>query len=193
MRHSTDQCDRPPVFLEKYIDAMDVLIINSAHHWNKGKMVANKWVYYMDGQPLANSEEYAMDELRRLALTKTIAWLDDRIMHNHTKAKVYMRSLSPRHFSGGEWDTGGRCDNNVFPLDQTNISSQVLLVDRIAEDALRGSRIRLLNITYISAFRDDAHIAKYKKDDQHQDCLHWCLPGPIDTWNAMLLKMLSTY
>ena len=117
-----------------------------------------------------------------------MAWLDDKITHNYTKAEVYMRSLSPRHFFEGEWDSGGRCDNNVVPVEKKNVSSQV--VDKIAEDAVRGTRIHLLNITYISAFRDDAHISKYKLDQQHQDCLHWCLPGVPDVWNEILYAKL---
>jgi len=23
------------------------------------------------------------------------------------------------------------------------------------------------------------------------DCLHWCLPGPVDMWNGMLLQRLA--
>jgi len=23
------------------------------------------------------------------------------------------------------------------------------------------------------------------------DCVHWCLPGPVDTWNEFLLQMLK--
>jgi hypothetical protein len=202
--------DRPPTFLEQHLGVIDVLVLNSAHHWNKGKVEANRWAFYMAGRPLLEYPGlYAMDDLRRLALSSIARWLHEQIVLNRTHAQVYFRSLSPRHFSGGDWDSGGRCDNNVFsPIEtQKNLSSSsssasssasapaasatpVLLLDRIAEDAVRGTRLRLLNITRISAFRDDAHIAKYKKTDQRQDCLHWCLPGIPDLWNEILYARL---
>ena len=25
------------------------------------------------------------------------------------------------------------------------------------------------------------------------DCLHWCLPGPIDTWNEIFLEMMKKW
>eukprot|EP00245_Coleochaete_scutata_P005534 TRINITY_DN19169_c0_g2_i1.p1 TRINITY_DN19169_c0_g2~~TRINITY_DN19169_c0_g2_i1.p1 ORF type:complete len:129 (+),score=17.81 TRINITY_DN19169_c0_g2_i1:58-387(+) len=64
-------------------------------------------------------------------------------------------------------------------------------IDTMAEDALRGMKnIRLLNITYLSQFRGEAHLSvwwlNYDAKSNVQDCLHWCLPGVPDTWNEIL-------
>lgn len=182
--------DRPVMFLQRFIGMMDVVVLNTGHHWNKGKINANRWVMHVDGQ--LNTDARFRDIAgfaRNFSLGKIIAWLDDQIIHNNTKAEVYMRSLSPRHFFEGEWDSGGRCDNNLVPVEEKNITGQVA-VDPIAESAVWGRRVHLLNITYISQFRDEAHISKYRPNQSGQDCLHWCLPGVPDVWNELLYANL---
>ena len=63
----------------------------------------------------------------------------------------------------------------------------------------RGGRIQLLDITEMAQLRPDGHPGPYRnfhpydKDSASNfqvDCLHWCLPGPIDTWNEMLMESL---
>ncbi|MCO5586730.1 hypothetical protein L7F22_040672 [Adiantum nelumboides] len=126
---------------------------------------------------------------RNFSLPKIVSWLDHQVVHNRTRTQIYMRSLSPRHFFEGEWDSGGRCDNNRVPVEEKNATSQ-LGKDPIAEGAVMGTRVHLLNITYISLFRDEAHISKYRPHQKGQDCLHWCLPGVPDVWNELLYAKL---
>ena len=60
-------------------------------------------------------------------------------------------------------------------------------------------RIKVLEITNIAQIRGDGHpnafmkfqpFAKEFKEQVINDCLHWCLPGPIDTWNDLLVESL---
>ena len=60
-------------------------------------------------------------------------------------------------------------------------------------------RLKLLDITLLANIRADGHPNSYRefqpfgKDHKkpiQNDCLHWCLPGPIDTWNDLLVESL---
>ncbi|GAB2241220.1 hypothetical protein Droror1_Dr00017995 [Drosera rotundifolia] len=51
---------------------------------------------------------------------------------------------------------------------------------------------------FLSLLRLDGHLGPYrwphpfskgKKSDKPNDCLHWCLPGPIDSWNDVIMQM----
>lgn len=60
------------------------------------------------------------------------------------------------------------------------------------------NRLKLLDITNLAQIRADGHPNGYRtlrdkiadKTPQgiRNDCLHWCLPGPIDTWNDLLVE-----
>ncbi|RVX06459.1 Protein trichome birefringence-like 19 [Vitis vinifera] len=44
--------------------------------------------------------------------------------------------------------------------------------------------------------RPDGHPSRYghwpnANVTLYNDCVHWCLPGPIDTWSDFLLEMLK--
>lgn len=181
--------DRPVMFLRKFIGVMDVLVLNTGHHWNKGKITGNKWVMHVSGEPIKKQKFHDIGYTRNFSVVKIMSWLDKQIVHKRTRAQIFMRSLSPRHFFEGEWDSGGRCDNNLVPVEKKNVTG-MMGIDPIAEGALMGTRVRLLNITYISLFRDEAHISKYRPNQKGQDCLHWCLPGVPDVWNELLYAKL---
>ncbi|OWM74380.1 hypothetical protein CDL15_Pgr013284 [Punica granatum] len=72
-------------------------------------------------------------------------------------------------------------------------------VQSAKEDArdIDGFRLEALDVTKLPLLRPDGHLAPYMypfpfadgvKDRVQNDCVHWCLPGPIDTWNEILLK-----
>uniref|UniRef100_J3MD71 Trichome birefringence-like C-terminal domain-containing protein n=1 Tax=Oryza brachyantha TaxID=4533 RepID=J3MD71_ORYBR len=53
----------------------------------------------------------------------------------------------------------------------------------------------LMDTTPAMVLRADGHPSRYghwahEKVTLYNDCVHWCLPGPIDLWNEMLLQML---
>ncbi|GLU12594.1 hypothetical protein SLE2022_292590 [Rubroshorea leprosula] len=56
--------------------------------------------------------------------------------------------------------------------------------DKILSDAVKGTKVEILDIMAIFNMRDEAHISYYGK--KANDCLHWCLPGVPDTWNELL-------
>uniref|UniRef100_A0A0A9DRV2 Trichome birefringence-like C-terminal domain-containing protein n=1 Tax=Arundo donax TaxID=35708 RepID=A0A0A9DRV2_ARUDO len=73
-----------------------------------------------------------------------------------------------------------------------------------AVGALRSSvdveRLKLLDTYSLSYLRPDGHVGPYRtpypfaKGSKNtasiqNDCLHWCVPGPVDAWNDLVVKM----
>jgi hypothetical protein len=182
--------DRPPAFLKNNLHRFHVLILNTGHHWNRGKLRANKWEMYLGGAPNNNRNIAVIWKAKNFTIHSVIKWLDAQLPH-HPQLKVFYRSISPRHFFNGDWDTGGRCDN-TNPLAKGSGIRLNHSEDTEAEGAVRGTRIRLLDVTALSRLRDEGHISRYsiKATPGVQDCLHWCLPGVPDTWNEILAAQL---
>lgn len=123
---------------------------------------------------------------------------------------VIVRTLSPTsHFEGGEWDRGGDCrrtrplmaanGTRMAGLDLDFHTAQVEEFDRakkaLEADGGKGERMVLMDTTPAMVLRPDGHPSRYghwahENVTLYNDCIHWCLPGPIDAWNEMLLQML---
>ena len=59
----------------------------------------------------------------------------------------------------------------------------------------KGQRFMLMDATAAMLMRPDGHPSRYghwpnEKVQLYNDCIQWCLPGPIDIWNDMLFQML---
>lgn len=120
---------------------------------------------------------------------------------------TFLRTFAPSHFEGGLWNTGGRCDRTrPFGVGEIDLRGAQLKLYEIqleefqkAEEAARrqGLKYRLLDVTLAALLRPDGHPSIYghRREDKvklYNDCIHWCLPGPIDAWNDFLLEMLET-
>ncbi|CAK7352412.1 unnamed protein product [Dovyalis caffra] len=136
--------DRPPGFLRQFLHKLDVLVLNTGHHWNRGKLKANRWVMYVGGMPNTN---------RRLAM-----------IGNAKNFTIHRKEVVQDESS-----------------------------DYSAGNAVKGTGVKLLDITALSQLRDEGHISQYSITAVKgvHDCLHWCLPGVPDTWNEILFARLS--
>ncbi|CDY16554.1 BnaC09g37190D [Brassica napus] len=182
--------DRPPAFLRQYLHKINVLVMNTGHHWNRGKLNGNRWVMHLNGVPNTNKKLAALGNAKNFTIHSTVSWVSSQLP-NHPGLKAFYRSLSPRHFVGGEWNTGGSC-NNTTPM---SIGKEVLQEessDYSAGHAVKGTGVKLLDITALSHIRDEGHISRFSISASKgvQDCLHWCLPGVPDTWNEILFAMI---
>ncbi|XP_043715222.1 protein trichome birefringence-like 14 [Telopea speciosissima] len=182
--------DRPAAFLRQYLSRFDVLILNTGHHWNRGKLRANRWVMYVNGMPNKDKKRAEIGNAKNFAVYSVIKWLNSQLPQ-HPRLKAFFRTISPRHFLNGDWNSGGSCDNTT-PLSRGAEVSKDESSDPVVESAVKGTGVKILDITALSELRDEGHMSRYsiKATEGVNDCLHWCLPGIPDTWNELLFAQL---
>ncbi|KAF9678952.1 hypothetical protein SADUNF_Sadunf07G0089800 [Salix dunnii] len=182
--------DRAPAFMRQFLHHFDVLVLNTGHHWNRGKITANHWVMYVNGKPLEDRRLMAVGNAKNLTVHSVARWLDSQLP-SHPRLRAFFRTISPRHFRNGDWNTGGNCDNTT-PFTGGSEVSQDESSDPVVAAAVKGTNITLLDITALSDLRDEGHISRYsvKATAGVNDCLHWCLPGIPDTWNELLVAQI---
>ncbi|VFQ68491.1 unnamed protein product [Cuscuta campestris] len=122
------------------------------------------------------------------------------------KGVTFLRTFTPSHFEGGDWNNGGNClrqkplrGNEIF-LEGVNLEMYLTQVEEFKvaekEGRTKGLRFRLLDVTSAMLLRPDGHPSRYGHGPQenvtlYNDCVHWCLPGPIDSWSDFFLQMLK--
>ncbi|GMH31318.1 hypothetical protein Nepgr_033161 [Nepenthes gracilis] len=158
--------------------------------------------HYCDGR---NLTELGFDFAYRKALKMAF----NRVTSAGRKSVAFFRTTTPDHFENGEWFSGGTC-NRKTPFMEGEV--EVKDVDRILHEielqefekavavgSEKGIILKLLDTTRLSLLRPDGHPGPYRKfhpfaTDKsakvQNDCLHWCLPGPIDSWNDLLMAMI---
>ncbi|CAN6295349.1 unnamed protein product [Urochloa humidicola] len=170
----------------------DVLVFNSAHWWSHHKTNAGV-NFYQEGNHVHPHLEASMAFQR--ALITWASWIDGYI--NPRQTRVFFRSSSPSHFSGGEWNSGGHCrestlapdDSRVWPMPEINV-----MLEQVSKQM--KTPVTILNITDLSRLRTDGHPSVFRRKgvdltaSSAQDCSHWCLPGVPDTWNELLFYHL---
>lgn len=182
--------DRPPAFMRRFLRHFDVLVLNTGHHWNRGKLNANRWVMYVDGKPNEDKKRAEIGHAKNFTVYSVARWVDSQLP-SHPRLKAFFRTISPRHFVNGDWNTGGSCDTTT-PLSGGSKVVQHGSSDPVIEGAVKGTAVKILDITALSQLRDEGHISHYSARGtlNVSDCLHWCLPGIPDAWNELLIAQI---
>ncbi|CAA0829174.1 Protein trichome birefringence-like 19 [Striga hermonthica] len=117
---------------------------------------------------------------------------------------TFLRTFAPSHFENGPWNAGGDCvrrqpwrssEAALQGLDMEMYMTQVEEF-RAAQKLGKGRRFRLLDTTQAMLLRPDGHPSRYghwpnQNVTLYNDCVHWCLPGPIDSWADFLLHFIK--
>lgn len=105
-------------------------------------------------------------------------------------------------YRGGEWFSGGQCENETEPMKNESDLSENPPMMKTIESVIERMKtpVFYLNITKMTDFRLDAHPSMYRNMNMseenkkymltHQDCSHWCLPGVPDLWNELVYARL---
>ncbi|OEL16150.1 Protein ALTERED XYLOGLUCAN 4, partial [Dichanthelium oligosanthes] len=129
------------------------------------------------------------------------------------KKVVALTTFSPAHFEG-DWDKAGACPRQrpysagEKEMGYTEAELRKIVVEavRVAADAAAGSGLRFaaLDVTALANLRPDGHPGPFMHKDPfasgggegavdrrvQNDCVHWCMPGPVDTFNEVLLQTI---
>jgi len=120
------------------------------------------------------------------------------------RGKVFVRTVAPPHYENGKWYDGGNClrmrpsRSGETGLPETEAAFHAAQVEefRAAASAAAPGRFVLLDVSEMMQMRGDGHPGPYghwphEKVGFGIDCVHWCLPGPIDAWSDLLLHLIA--
>ncbi|QHN81076.1 hypothetical protein HN51_057942 [Arachis hypogaea] len=124
------------------------------------------------------------------------------------KGSTFLVTQSAKHFEHGEYNEGGSCNrtrpftkeerqgyNNGELLEAMHHAQVDEFREAEKEARKKGLHFGLIDISEAMSLRPDAHPDKYgliyNKNVKVVDCVHWCLPGAIDTWNEFLFYKMK--
>ena len=218
VNHTTDEqgcfhlhLDMPDVAWLSRIDHYDVIVFSTAYWYFRPS------IYYANSSILGASERTGFNFTAFGMLpAMRITWetVLKHVVYQY-KGISFLRTVTVPHFGEQAWDKGGKCNNTQPDADphmnaslpwMTNEMHKIqieefnkaiaLLSEKEGEEGEKdASRLKLIDITYSAFLRPDGHPGIYRNHDSNDavsDCLHWCMPGPIDTWNEILLHTLKS-
>lgn len=198
--------------IQLYLDILDDKWTNQYKTFDYVVIAGGKWflktaIYHENNTSTGchncngknNLTEVGFDHAYRKALQQVFEFMRD----SEHKPVVLFRTTTPDHFENGEWFSGGYCNRTVpFKENQINASyvdsiMRNIEVEEFEKAKASNANLKLLDTTGLSLLRPDGHPGPYRQFHPlpnakvQNDCLHWCLPGPIDSWNDIVLQMVS--
>ncbi|TQD72603.1 hypothetical protein C1H46_041861 [Malus baccata] len=77
--HYAMHLDRPPAFLRQYIHKLNVLVLNTGHHWNRGKLKANRWVMHLGGVRNTDRKIAVIWKAKNVTVHSIINWVNSQL------------------------------------------------------------------------------------------------------------------
>ncbi|KAK8561124.1 hypothetical protein V6N13_149696 [Hibiscus sabdariffa] len=197
------------------LDYIDMIVL-SIGHW-----FLHPAVYYQSGSVLGchhctalNHTEVGFYGVTRKAVRMALETIIERKGGNDGNGiDVLLTTFSPSHFEG-EWDKAGACSRTKpyrrvekrlegMDAEMRSIEVEEMEAAKLNVRRFKGKvRLEILDVTKLSLLRPDGHPGPYMyafpfangvHDRVQNDCVHWCLPGPIDTWNQIMLQVIKRW
>ncbi|CAL5052090.1 unnamed protein product [Urochloa decumbens] len=189
-------------------DTMDVAVV-SAGHWFL------KWAMFYNGSevlgvhmlPESNHTEIGFVTPFREVIRRSVERLTGGA-NARAGRTVVLATLSPSHFEKA-WDDPTTCARREPYRDgEKDVDSEAAELRRVVKEEASAAaernggavRIEVLDVTKLATMRPDGHPGAYmhrdpfgpgKPEKMLNDCLHSCLPGPVDTFDEILLQLLT--
>ncbi|KAJ3700532.1 hypothetical protein LUZ61_004237 [Rhynchospora tenuis] len=195
------------------LDKFDILVFSNGHWF------LHKAMYYEEGNHLLGCNSMEQFNCTNFsffnAFSKVIHTALEEVtsrFYGSDKA-VVVATFTSGHFEG-DWDKFGACPKTA-PYKEREIEMPYLEKEmrklgieevEMARKKVKemGGRLTVeaLDVTKLALLRPDGHPGPYMfpnpfangiKERVQNDCVHWCMPGPIDTWNAILLEIMKKW
>ncbi|XP_057448431.1 xyloglucan O-acetyltransferase 1-like [Lotus japonicus] len=213
-RHNTMYLDQVNESWDKDMDQMDLIVLGFGH-W----FADIPSVYYEGGSVLGcqnfpdlNCTDIGFYVPIRKALRTSLNRIIERKAAQGNEGGVIVRTFTPVHFKGS-WDKGGTCSKTKpYKQGEKKLENRDAEIRKIGMEELQnakekakqfgGFRFEILDLTKLASMRPDGHPGAYRSPfpfakgvpkNVQNDCTHWCLPGPIDTWNEIVLEMMKKW
>ncbi|KAL6655671.1 hypothetical protein ACP70R_006497 [Stipagrostis hirtigluma subsp. patula] len=208
--HDELYLDQPDERWAAELPGVDVVVL-SAGHW-----FPHQAVYYERGEvvgchhcPEPNRTEAGFYGAFRVAVRNALREVVTRAAGGQGRRPklAVVTTLSPTHFEG-EWDSPTACARTEpyapGEWEEAEVDREMSRaeVEEVAAARGAGVTVEALQVTRLAGLRPDGHPGAYMKpfpfaggevERVANDCLHWCLPGPIDTWNEILLQIVKRW
>ncbi|KVI05632.1 protein ALTERED XYLOGLUCAN 4 [Cynara cardunculus var. scolymus] len=156
--------------------------------------------HFCDGK---NFTEVGFYDVFGKAFNTTLKALIDR------RIDVIVTTFSPAHFEG-DWDSLEACsktkpfEENERKLEGMDYEMRNQEMEQVmaAKKNAKDFRLEALDVSRLALMRPDGHPGPYMypfpfangiPERVPNDCVHWCLPGPIDTWNEIMLDIMTRW
>ncbi|CAL5064629.1 unnamed protein product [Urochloa decumbens] len=215
--HNRIYLDQPDERWAAEVPGIDVVVLsagqwylNPALFYDRGAVVGCH-LCPASGQPSSN--ETGFFGAFRLAVRNALREVVDRVASSSPDRRrrpklAVVTTFSPAHFEG-EWDSPTSCARTEpyargerEPVYMDEEMRRAGTEEAAAARGAAGLDVEALEVTRLAAMRPDGHPGLYTrafplaggaKERMPNDCVHWCLPGPIDTWNEILLQVVKRW
>lgn len=204
-----------PLTMNIYLDQVDEFWANHIENFDYVIISGGQWflrplMYYEKGKLVGcyicndeNVRDLTKDYGVKMAFRTSFRTLLNLTRFNGV---TFLRTFTPQHYENGEWNRGGNCWRRrpFLAKGEAEIGEYFskLYLNQVQElraaeieGKKKGLKFRALDVTEMMSMRPDGHPNNYRRPPDPNttiaDCVHWCLPGPVDTLNELLLHMLK--
>ncbi|CAI7785251.1 unnamed protein product [Closterium sp. NIES-53] len=87
-----------------------------------------------------------------------------------------------------------RVRNKVFLVVGDSVSMNFIsALQCLIETATPTKEFKVVDVTALSVLRPDGHLQNHCEHPKAVDCMHWCLPGVLDTWADIIYSHVMEF